>query len=291
MEPAKKMQLSFKTGGIIQQINAREGDFVKRGQLLAMLDLQEVGAKENQAQMAVDKARRDFERVRNLYNDSVATLEQFQNAETALQVAESDLKIIAFNKRHSSIHAPVDGVILKKVAEKSEVIAAGYPVFVLGTLSQNMKVSAAVTDQEWIDITPNDSAIVTFDVYRGRKFRATVDRIAQMADPYTGTYSIELKFSKPQSSRLGIGMVARATIFPQKTYQFVKIPFDALVQASGLSGFVYVVDDNIVKKQSVEIASLSPTYVYIKRGLSGGEQLAVRGKEFIQDGDTVRVTK
>jgi len=78
---------SFKTGGIVQHLFVREGDAVKKGQLLAILDLTEITAQVTQATLSYEKAQRDFNRLSNLYRDSVVTLEQFQNARTGLDIA------------------------------------------------------------------------------------------------------------------------------------------------------------------------------------------------------------
>ena len=76
-------QLGFKTGGVIRSILVKEGDRIHAGQLLATLDLTEINTQVSQAQLGLEKAKRDFQRVQNLYRDSVATLEQLQNAPAA----------------------------------------------------------------------------------------------------------------------------------------------------------------------------------------------------------------
>src|ERR1700676_4163212 len=74
--------MSFKTTGIISKKFVKEGEAIKKGQLLATLNLTEIDASLQQSQLAFDKASRDLQRLTNLFNDSVATLEQVQNAKT-----------------------------------------------------------------------------------------------------------------------------------------------------------------------------------------------------------------
>src|SRR5690606_2997361 len=93
--------LSFRVGGIVSKIHVQEGDAVKKDQPLATLDLTEVQAGLNQAKLAFEKNLRDHERAGRLYWDSVATLEQFQNSKTALDIAEQQLKTAEFNLSHS----------------------------------------------------------------------------------------------------------------------------------------------------------------------------------------------
>jgi len=106
---SEEIRLSFKTGGIIAHAYVNEGQSVKAGQLLAELNLSEITAQVNQAENGYEKALRDFTRAKNLFADSVATLEQYQNAETGLNVAKSILDAAQFNLVHSRIKAPAMG--------------------------------------------------------------------------------------------------------------------------------------------------------------------------------------
>ena len=81
-------KLSFKTGGLIDKILVDKGSKVKKGNLLAKLDLSEIQAQRNQALSGFEKAKRDYDRIKNLYQDSVVTREQLQNVETALAMPQ-----------------------------------------------------------------------------------------------------------------------------------------------------------------------------------------------------------
>ena len=121
--------LSFKTGGIIKSILVNEGDRVKKGQLLAVLELNEIQAQVSQANSAYEKASRDFNRAQNLYKDSVATLSQMQDAKTGMNVALEQLTIAKYNLNHSEIRAADNGYILKKYVNDGQLVSPGAPVF------------------------------------------------------------------------------------------------------------------------------------------------------------------
>ena len=108
-----EVRLSFKIGGIVEGIYAEEGQRVRRGATLARLNLAEIDAQVLQATSALDKAKRDLGRVEGLYKDSVATLEQYQDAQTGLDIAEANVRIANFNRKHAEIVAPAGGRILK----------------------------------------------------------------------------------------------------------------------------------------------------------------------------------
>lgn len=117
-----EMRLSFKTGGVIDRILVSEGDKVKRGQLLATTKSTEISAQVQQVQLGVQKAERDYQRVLNLYNDSVATLEQLQNAKTGLEIARQNLSQASFNQQYSKIYATQDGFVIRKMKMKGSSV-------------------------------------------------------------------------------------------------------------------------------------------------------------------------
>src|SRR5687768_3756360 len=73
---------AFKIGGVVKSFFVREGDRIRKGQMLAALDLTEMNADVSRAKLNLDKAERDLKRMTKLYADSVVTLEQLQNAQT-----------------------------------------------------------------------------------------------------------------------------------------------------------------------------------------------------------------
>ena len=157
----KEVKLSFKTGGIIEAIYADNGTSVKKGTLLATLNLSEIEAQVTQVTNGYNKAVRDYNRAKNLYTDSVVTLEQLQNAESAVNISKANMEIAAFNKNHSKIFAPDNGIILKRLVESNEIIAPGYPVFLFGTTGKHWKIKTGLADRDFVRTMPGDSASVS----------------------------------------------------------------------------------------------------------------------------------
>src|SRR5450432_3176298 len=111
MASTSEAKLSFKIAGIISKIYVKEGDHVSKGQLLATLNKTEINAQVLQASSGVEKAKRDVGRIKNLYEDTVATLEQYQNVQTQLSVANQSLHIAQFDRLYAEIHASDDGTV------------------------------------------------------------------------------------------------------------------------------------------------------------------------------------
>jgi multidrug efflux system membrane fusion protein len=289
LSSSSEIKLSFKIGGIIDAIPVREGQVVKKGQALASLKLDEIEGQVTQARAGFEKAQRDFKRVQNLYADSVTTLEQLQNAESGLQVARSNLEIVEFNLSHAVITAPSDGRVLKQLAEAGELIGAGYPVLFFGSQSGRWVVKAGVADQDLVRLSIRDSASVMFDAYPGRTFPAFVQEIAAGPDPQNGLYEVKLALhSTPES--LFSGFVAKADIYPSVKEMVSVVPFEALVNVSGLAGYVYRINqDSLAVKIPVEIAYFIGNDAVIQKGLEGVDAVITEGAAYLSGDKKVRI--
>ena len=287
----EELKLSFKTGGIVSRIFVREGDKVKKGELLALLNLLEINANAEQAKIGYDKALRDYTRAENLLKDGATSLEKKQNAETAMNIAKNSLEIAKFNLQHSRIEAPDNGIVMKQFVKENEVVSPGYPVFLFGYSGKYWKVEAGLADKDLIKINPGDSADVRFDAYPGIKFSALVDQVGELSNPYTGTYEADL-ILKDAGYRLASGFVASADIFPSVKKSFTMVPVGSIVEADEQHGYIYSVNSEMkARKIYVEIAAINGTMAAVTALPEGITMVVTEGAAYLHDGIIVEVIK
>jgi multidrug efflux system membrane fusion protein len=283
-----EMKLSFKTGGIIDNVIARDGERVRKGQILASLKLDEIQGMFEQAKNGYDKAKRDFARAQNLYRDSVATLEQIQDAQTGLNVAKAIYNTAEFNLTHSAIVAPSDGRILKRLAEANELIGPGYPALVFGTEGSEWLVKVGATDRDVVRIATGDSASVKLDAFPGSRFAASVRTVGGAPDPMSGVFEVELTVRQCLKTFVN-GLMADAEIFPSLRREYRVIPFEALVDVSDMRGSVYAVSpDHAARKLPVTIGFLTDGIAAVERGLEKTDRVVSEGAAYLSDGMPVR---
>ena len=280
-----EIKLSFKTGGLISSIEADEGTYVPEGKTMACLNLMEIKAKANQAKLALQKAERDYRRVHNLYKDSVATLEQYQNMGTALEIAKNQHDISEFNLEYSVIRAPADGKVLKRLAEPNEIIAPGHPVFLFSSTKNDWVLRCNLPDRDIVELSLLDTAEVHFDAFPARTFKAILTEMGEWADPYTGTYEVELRMDTGTDLLLS-GFIAKALIYPSSGKSVIVIPAGALVHGKGRTGFVYVVKDGKPLLKKVRFNRISNDSLSVEQGLTSGEELITEGNNYI-DGSSI----
>lgn len=285
-----EIKLSFKTGGIINGILVDEGMSVKKDQVLAQLDLSEIEAIVNQARLGYEKAERDLHRAKNLYADSVVTLEQLQNAQTAVSLAKSQLRVAEFNKDHSVIKAPANGKILKKLGEKNETIGAGYPLFLFSSSESDWVFRTSLADVDIVKIKFNDPASIEFDAFPGEIFSAKVSEIAEAADPYTGTYEVELRLQST-NPRFISGLIGKASIIPALKKEYRALPVKVLHDAEGMIGFVYLVSDSSYEKRQVEIVKITDSLIYFNGAIDTTDQIIAEGAEYLTPETTLEIVE
>lgn len=296
----EEVSLAFKIGGVIARMLVDPGQTVRTGQVLAELRPTEIAAQVANAQEGRRKAERDLARVTRLYADSVATLEQLQDARTALDVAGNTARIAQFNADYAVIRAPGDGIVLSRSAEAGQVVEPGRPVLSVRRNGRGLVVRVGVSERDAVRMRVGDPAVVTFDAMPGRTFAARVTQRAAAATPGTGDYGLEIALADGAAG-LPSGLVAHVTLRPASALAAgarpgqVLVPIDALVDADADSAAVFVLraDGESVTRTPVKLTdvaeALHTALVPVVSGLTGSERVVVAGLSRLVDGSRVRV--
>lgn len=286
-----EQRLAFKIGGVIRSVLVDEGDVVKPGQLLAVLDKTEIDAQVAQAQQALTKAERDLARVESLYKDSSATLELVQNATTGRDVAKETARIASFNQQYAEIRATKGGKIIKKLANAGEIIGPGMPVFVLfETGANDWVVTINISDRDWARLSLGMSASLAMDAYPETKFTGKISDLSPAADPQSGLYPVEIRVA-PQGKRFAPGLFAQVEIKPPQSRAYAVIPVEALVEGEGKNAFVFApqADGASVKKLPIQVAYFENGHVMVAQGLEGVASVVSTGAPYLTEKKKIQV--
>ncbi|MEO0583466.1 MAG: efflux RND transporter periplasmic adaptor subunit [Bacteroidota bacterium] len=287
----EEVKLAFKIGGVIQQLTGKEGTYIRKGQLLARLNPAEINAQVKQAELALNKANRDLQRVEKLFADTVATLEQVQDLTTAKEVAAANMDIARFNQQYAVIYAPVSGRILRKLAEEGEVISPGTPVYMLASAEGTQVIRIQLIDKDVVKIKLGDEAQIALDAYPNRTFKGVITEIAAGADPRSGTFEVEVAIDSEEAV-LKNGFVGSVTLSPKPSTDWVKIPMNALVEATPYHASVFVLDDE-QKAQLLELQNIviGDSFLWVQDSqLALDQWIVTDGARLLNPGDLVQVS-
>jgi membrane fusion protein, multidrug efflux system len=284
-----ELKLSFKVGGIVQQVHVRDGDRVSKGQRLAQLDPTEIAAQVVQAQQLADKAERDRQRGEALYADKVIPLEQLQNLRTQAEVAASQLRAARFNGENATITAPADGVILRRAVEEREMAAPGQVVLVLGRADSGYAVRFAVSDRDVLRLKRGMAVTLRLDAWPGEEFKAEVRQIGSGADAASGLFEIEALLA-PTTRPLASGLVGRVRLQPPDSGpRLAYVPVGAVLEGHQDRARLFVVENGTARSRDVQVAFITADQVALRGGVKAGEQVIAVGAPYVEDGGRVAI--
>ena len=290
-------ELGFRVSGKMVERRVKLGDTVRRGQILARLDPQDIALSASAAHAQVSAAEADlklagveYERVKQLAIRDFVSASVVDQRHTALLAAQSRLKqaqaqaSVASNQTgYANLIADGDGKVTAVLAEAGQIIAAGQPVMRLtrgdGTEVQiyvpekriaAVKLGAQVMVRPWTD--PNVALL------------GKVTEVGAAADSATRTFPVRVAV---QGAGLALGATA-AVVFPGAAAARVVLPNGAVIARDGGSAVWIVGRDGRLSLRRVDVAALREDGVVISRGLADGDQVAVVGAHTLAAGMKVK---
>lgn len=276
----RETALGFGAAGEIETMTVDEGDRVRAGQQLATLRKTTAGADASEALLARQTAEQNFERISRLHASGAASQVDLDNARLALERARERVAIIA----------PASGVILRRDAERGQMVNAGQPVLWLGEANTGLIVKASLASSEVTRIGLGD--LVEVQV-RGRDpLSGKVARIPARTADGSGAFEIEVQIDQPAGLRSGevAEVLIRSAVAGSKDTKSFVVPAISLIDARADQGIVFVVDpEGNAKSRAVETGGVTDAGVVILKGLAEGDRVITRGAAMVRDGDQVRV--
>lgn len=280
--------LGFKTGGVIDALPVREGDRVRKGQLLARLDDAEVRAGRLQAAESARKAERDVGRLQSLQRDGVVPKADLDDATTGLAVARASLAQVSHTANKMVLVAPDDGWIVRRYGELGEIAAPGRPVLRFESRTEGKVVRISVPAADALSLKVGATCSVAFDTDLARRFEATISEIARAASPQNGLIEVEVRPRDLPTLPDGVS----AKVYFTDTWTGARLPASALFEENGDHAFVYVVDNaGLLKKRSVVIAFADAAGVGIAAGLEGVPEVVRSGGALLRENERVAVRR
>lgn len=285
----RESPLGFTSAGRITTLAVNEGDGVRAGQLLAALDPTTTAATLASAEAERARASREFARSSELFTAGWVARPRVDSAEAAVRVAEANVRAARFQLSNSRIVAPGGGIIIARLAEPGQVVAAGTPVLVLGDASSGHVLRLAVPDRQAARLRVGQPAEVSIGALGDEQVTGRVIEIAGRADAATGTFLVEVAL--PSDARLRSGQIGTARIIADTAGErTLSVPPQAVFAARAGEGFVYVVDmaQNRVRLRRVMLADTGDTSIRLISGIEPGEMVAITGIDRLSDGQAIR---
>lgn len=283
-------ELAFKIGGVLADVAVRAGDRVERGQVLARLRLDEIDAQLAQAKSAAEKARRDLGRVEKLREGNVSTVENLQDARTAVDVADAAVRIAAFNREFAVIVAPSAGRVLRRSAEPGELVGPGKPIVTFASDEDGWLVRAGLAERDVAQIDAGAAVHVRFG--EGQAATARVSQISEANDAATRTTPVEIALATaPDGARSG--SIVAVEIARRAVTARPRVPVTALLEGGGDRAGLFVVENaaSVARRLEVVVEQVDGESAWLRTALPAGAKIVVSGAEYLRDGGKIEEAK
>ena len=291
-----RVDVASRVMGYIRSINAREGQSVKKGQLLVRIDAADVRAHLNEAEAALaqaqaraEEAKADYDRFNALRAQQAVTEREFQQialkyqvAEKGLHAARAGLAQARAQVQYVDITAPISGVVVAKHKDDGDMANPGEPILSIEDPAQ-LELRTYVKEQQINHIHQGD--VVMADVQAlGMTLTGHITQIVPAGDATTHSYLV--KAALPATPGLKSGMFAGVR-FAVGATRGIMIPSRAIVSPSDIPG-VYMVDhDNSVHFRMIRTGRTWDGKVEVLSGLTPGERIVVSSPTPLRSGQHV----
>ena len=271
--------------GVLQQVDVNLGSSVEQGQLLAVIDSSEVFQQAQQATASYVTARADFDRMQQLFDQKLASQQQYDNTQAQMKVAQATYELAKTKLGYARVTAPFAGYVTKRFLDPGAQLAANASnLFTLMDLNR-VKVSVDIMEKDVPLVAAGKKAVIEADALPGQQLTGTVARLAQAVDPATRTMEIEIVVPNPDRL-LKPGMYATVTIVLGEHANALAVPSQAVL-TDDKGDYVYVLADKTARRVPVTTGQDQDSLTEIVSGLTGTEQVITTGQQFVKDGGPV----
>lgn len=286
--------------GILTKIPLKEGDVVKKGQVLAVQDqrqfrlvLKQAQAALQGAQVGADATAREKARFEKLMKVDALARSKYEQVQDKYRGAQAQLKAtqvaVQMAKKalgDTILRAPYKGVVVKKLASRGDYATSMPPTVILVMMEiDTLELKVALPEPEMMRVAVGAAVQVHFPSLE-RKLTASVSRIVRNVDPMTRSFEIVVEIPNKDLT-LKPGLFARVKIDASKARRRVLVPADAVVDEGSGVFAVFVVEGTTAKRRQVRVSASSEGKAEIIDGLSGTE-MVILNPSGLFDGDQIK---
>lgn len=295
VEPIRRAMPATVLMGRVLRIARREGEAVRRGETLAVIDARDVEARRAQAEAGLaaakaqeTNARAMLDRMRRLVDRQAASKKNLEDAElgheaaaAGVKAAEEAVAAASVYTGYANVTAPFDGVVVRRNVEAGDLAAPGMPLFVVEDLSR-VKIEASLPESDASGLRPGDPVRVESDA---GPIDAEVAEVLPAADPRSRTFTVRSVVANAEGL-LRSGAFARVRFPSIAAHESpgVAVPGEAVVRRGPLTG-VFVVDaEGIARLRWVTLGAPAGGAVDVLTGLEPGARVVSPVPEGLEDG-------
>lgn len=285
VEGATGSSLSFSVPGTVNNVYVKNGDYVRKGQIIASIDTISIKSSYNAAKAALDQAQDAYNRLKLLHDEKSLADIKWVDIQSKLQQARSMEKMAEKNLKDCYLKAPFSGVIAEKSMEVGQNVVPGIPVAKIVAVQQ-IKVNVSVPECDISDIKIGDKAMLIVSAVGNSYLEGSVVERAIVANPLSRSYEVKIAVDNKDNLLLP-GMVTEVCILGKTDKTGIILPANVIQIDEKNNNFVWVNSDGKARKRIVDCGEYTSEGVIINEGISNGDEIIISGQQKVSDGSTI----
>jgi len=301
-EAASESTVASEVSGIVENFPAKEGDFVKKGQLIVKLSAEETALRIKGARAQRDKIResllfaeKELGRFTKLKeSNSIASnkydeiLYNYNALTQELKRSEAEIDSLLYEQKRKQVFAPISGFVAKEHTEVGEWVNAGGPVVTIVDLGR-IKINVDVPERYAVMLSSGSDVKVSIKSLPGRQLAGKVQSVLPSGNPGSRTYPVRIFIPNP-GSKIKSGMEAAVLFSLDGGKSALLVQKDAVVPA-GDNRMVFTVKDGKAFPVMVKVLGYYDGNAAVEGDLKPGDKVVIRGNERLRPGQPVMVTE
>lgn len=281
----ESVTITARVTATVATIEFDDGDVVEAGNVLVRLASEEEFAERREADVALREARRELARIQGLAGDGIVPRQQIDQARS--RVAESEARLAAVDARLGDrvIRAPFSGVLGIRQVSPGSLVSPGTAIVELIDLS-TIYIDFSVAERFLGKILLGQTVQATSVAFPDQTFEARVTAVSPRVDIATRTVNVRARAENPER-QLRPGMLLNSVLEIDNRLA-AALP-EAAIVPQGHQQFVFIIEDDKVRRVEVSIGQRRPGYVEIISGLDDDARVVIEGVSRVRDGARVRV--
>ncbi|MCE9687783.1 efflux RND transporter periplasmic adaptor subunit [Shewanella sp. AS16] len=286
LEAPQEAKVVSRIAGLIQSIAVEEGDRVRKGQVLAVIDAKRQKYDLDRSEAEVKIIEQELNRLKKMSNKEFISADAMSKLEYNLQAAIAKRDLAALQVQESHVTSPIDGVIAKRYVKTGNMAQEFEELFYVVNQDELHGI-VHLPEQQLQSLRLGQDAQVYTGKQHGQAIAAKVLRISPIVDAQSGTFKVTLAVPN-QDSSLKAGMFTRVELRYDTHKNVITVPYNALINQDNKLA-LYVINGTNASRREVQLGYREGDTVEIVSGVEPGEQIVIRGHQNLKDQSLVEV--
>ena len=278
--------------GILLDVNVKEGQRVRKGQVLARIDDGGLSQQLAQLKIQAELSKTTFERQQRLWDQRIGSEMQYLQAKSNYEAQAQAIAQLEQQVEKTIVTAPFSGTIDEVMTEEGSVVMPGQTPLMRIVNLDNMYIVTDVPEKYVANIKRDKKVLVDFPIL-SKQMESRVRQVGDFIDPNNRTFKVEITVPDKDSS-IKPNLTAKLRINDYSNPDALLIPQSVISENANGEQYIYIVkdregDEAVAEKITIETGLTQGDVIEVLGGLENGTEIILEGARSVNDGQKVRI--